>query len=223
MAKAARAGLFPVPPTLVFGAAMLATAGVLAIASRWVSTGMVEMTSQALTRAVSRGEPWPALQAVLRGGVVFVLPLLGAVLVAVLIAAGVPALVVRRGKPRTSVSLPRVGSRSAAILVFRGTGVLVFALVAVKTMRDHAILIPDLIDGRLTALAHLREILVNLFAGAGVIGGIVGLMELVYQRHRVWRALHLNRSEANREARAAGGDRSVRAEQRRRSRIGGRS
>jgi flagellar biosynthesis protein FlhB len=219
LSRAARAGLFPVPAPLIIGVSFLAAYGVLVLLGGHTAVSVRRLVQGGLDHAaVSRDEPAALLSEAIGDGFWIVLPYLLVPFTAALVAALVPAIVFRKGKGRTAVELPPSPRIQPALAIFRGAGLALFCLLMMSILQNNANLVPRLIDGQLGATAQLGTIVEQSLAALGVVATLVGVIELSYVRTRAWRSLHLTLSEANREARAAGGDPEIKAERRRRAR-----
>jgi flagellar biosynthesis protein FlhB len=219
VSKAARIGLFPVPAPLVLGSSFLAGYAMFALFGAQSALQVKSMVHQGLRSAVYlREEPLEFLRQSITDGLWIALPFLVVPFAAAIVAAFVPALFFRKDKGRTAVELPRAPKTRTVVAILRGAGLMLFFLITLNILRGNSLMVPEFIDGRIDATSRLGTVVADLLGALGVVATLLGLIELFYVRALVWRSLHLTSSEARREARAAGGDREIMSERRRRAR-----
>ncbi len=204
-AAAAREGLFAGPRVLTGGLVLIAAAVMFGSMKEWLAAASVGLVRDGLFDAVTlRTDPTEALYGYLASGIAFLLALAGVLFAVALAGAVVPALIARRGVGRTAVSIPKEKPARISSFVLAATGVAVFTLLSVKIVAGHGFFSTG--TGSTTA-----DLPFSLIAAAGVVMCLVGMIDLALGRARIWRSLHLTRSEAVREDRASSGDRTAKS------------
>ena len=205
IAAAAREGLFAGSQILTGGLVLIAGAAMFWLMKEWLAGTSVGLVREGLFDAVTlRLDPTTALCGCLARGVAFLSPLAGALFAVALAGAVIPALMARRGVGQTAVSIPKEKPARVSSFVLAAAGVAAFTLLSVKIIGGHGF--PS--TGAGSAPADLPF---SLIAAAGVVMCLVGMIDLALRRARIWRNLHLTRSEAVREERASSGDRAARS------------
>lgn len=204
-AAAARDGLFAGSRILTGGLVLIAGAAIFGSMKDWLAGASVGLVRDSLFDAMTlRLDSTAALCGSLGRGIAFFLPLAGALFAVALAGAVIPALIARSGKGRTAVPIPKEKPARVSSFVLAAAGVAVFTLLSIKIIGGHGFPF----KGAGSAFADLS---LSLIAAAGVVMCLVGMIDLSLRRARIWRSLHLTRSEAVREERAAMGDRAARS------------
>ncbi len=205
IAAAAREGLFAGSRVLTGGLVLIVSAAMFVSMKEWLAGTTVELVRHGLFDAVTlRPDPTTALYGCLGRGIVFLLPFLGALFAVALAGAVIPALMARRGVGQTAVSIPQEKPARVSSFVLNAAGVAAFTLLSIKIIGGHGF-------SSTGAGSAPADLLFSLIAAAGVVMCLVGMIDLALRRARIWRRLHLTRSEAVREERAASGDRAARS------------
>lgn len=204
-AAAAREGLFAGSRILTGGLVLIVGAAMFGSMKEWMSQASVKLVREGLFDAVTlRPDPIAALYSCLGRGAVLLLPVAAALFTVASAGAVIPALMVRRGKGRTAISIPKEKPARISSFVLAATGVAVFTLLSVKIIGSHGFSF----TGVGSSFADLPF---SLIAAAGVVMCLMGMIDLALRRARIWRSLHLTKSEAAKEERASFGDRAARS------------
>ena len=159
-----------------------------------------------------------ALKEALGKGLVLIVPILTAALIAGSISSLLPAILAKKSGGRTAVPLPNVPRISFSSSILKITGMILALLVSLLIIRSHAGALASSMEGNGSAAIDLFNGLLGLLAAGGVVMILAGLADQAIKRHTLWRLLHLSRSEAGREQRMTGGDRATRTASLRRHR-----
>jgi hypothetical protein len=168
--------------------------------------------------------PEPTLELVQTAKSVFfqTLPFLTTVLAAGLLGALVPAMVARKNRGRTAVPLPKFPKNRIALTLLRTSGAVLFTLLAFYIFRRRVGAVWHLLQGDYNAANDLFIAFCELLTAGGAVLVLLGMAEIAIIRHSVWRTLFLDRMEARRENRDAGGDSATKSKHKRRATKGAR-
>jgi hypothetical protein len=169
-----------------------------------------------------RPEPTLELVQTVRSAFFQTLPFLTTVFAAGLLGALVPAMVARKNRGRTAVPLPKFPKNRIALTLIHTAGAVLFTLLAFFIFRRRIGSVWHLVQGDHSALNELFIAFCELLTAGGAVLVLLGMAEIAIVRHSVWRTLFLDRMEAKRESRDAGGDSAVKSKHRRRATKGAR-
>lgn len=218
---AAREGVFPRSRLLAAGITLLAGAGAIWLLGEWAAGRIAHLAGEGLRAALAtRVDPASYLVDSLWTGVSVLAPLAGVILIAGVVPQGIAALVQRRKGGQTSTPVPRLAGEGRASGIAALLSAAVFGLAAIEIARRQG---PAMIgaEDSVGAAEAISTLVASLLAAAGGVALLGGAIQLVFERGRIWRALHLSSSQAARDLRDQAGDREVRARMNALSRGGG--
>jgi flagellar biosynthesis protein FlhB len=202
---------------IVSGLVLLAAAGMLALTGDRAGVYLQNLVHRSLETIFIESEPTLEIVQTARSAFFQILPFLTTVFAAGLLGALVPAIVARKNRGRTAVPLPKFPKNRIALTAIRTAGATLFTLLALYIFREQVGSVWRVLQGDLSAINELFVALCQLLAGGGAVLVLLGMAEIAIIRHGVWRTLFLNKMEAKRESREAGGDSEVKSRQRRRA------
>ena len=221
IAAAWRAGALGGSSALTAGFVLLASSAALYLLGAWEAQSLTELVRGGVVTALASGStPTDLPNELIAVWLKHTWPFLAVSFAAALAASLLPAARYLGRRGRTAVPLPVRPWTGAYVPVLRLFCLLLFLALAAYVLRERIGAAFSLPFGDRDAGRRLGSAGLGLVSAAGFVAVLCSLAEVSINRYFAWRSLHLNSAEARRELRAAGGDRAVRAEQRRRSGLG---
>ncbi len=123
------------------------------------------------------------------------IPVLLSTFIGGLAGAFIPIAIVGEKKGNTFVPLPKIPPSGISVLILRIFGTVVFLMISIIIIRE----INPISDIPSTWVFEIGNAVITILISMGLILVFVGITELLIIRHKIYRSLFLNRSEAVRE------------------------